>query len=152
MSNFESPYRNDSLSLGQVRTNPYEAPAGSGFVSDAPAPNWSSTLFSFQGRVPRRVYWGVTLVAIGLLYAIIFALIATFGEDSPAAAIGILISYVPFVWVSLAVAIKRWHDRDKSGWWILIGFIPIVGAIWQLVECGCLRGTVGSNTYGADPT
>ena len=46
---------------------------------------------------------------------------------------------------------RRWHDRDKSGWWTLIGLIPVVGAIWILVECGCLKGSDGPNRFGADP-
>jgi len=52
---------------------------------------------------------------------------------------------------SLAIAIKRYHDRDKSGWWILILFIPLVGFIWFLIELGCLPGTPGPNRYGPDP-
>jgi uncharacterized membrane protein YhaH (DUF805 family) len=52
----------------------------------------------------------------------------------------------------MAIYVKRWQDRDKSGWWILIGFVPIIGGIWAFVECGCLRGTMGDNRYGPDPT
>jgi len=51
----------------------------------------------------------------------------------------------------LAVYTKRWHDRNKSGWWSLILLIPIVGPIWMLVELGFLRGTEGTNNYGPDP-
>jgi uncharacterized membrane protein YhaH (DUF805 family) len=46
---------------------------------------------------------------------------------------------------------KRLHDRDKSGWWVLITLISILGDLWLVVECGCLRGTVGENRYGPDP-
>jgi uncharacterized membrane protein YhaH (DUF805 family) len=53
--------------------------------------------------------------------------------------------------MSLAVFAKRWHDRDKSGWWSLILLVPFIGSIWALVECGCLPGTEGPNRYGADP-
>ncbi len=49
---------------------------------------------------------------------------------------------------NLAIAIKRWHDRDKSGWWILIALIPIIGWIWALVETGFLAGTPGPNRFG----
>lgn len=45
------------------------------------------------------------------------------------------------------VYIKRWHDRDKSGWWMLIVLIPLVGLIWFLVELGLLPGTPGSNRF-----
>ena len=63
-----------------------------------------------------------------------------------------LVLQVLLIWISLAVQIKRWHDRDKSGWWVLINLIPLIGAIWAFVETGCLRGTVGPNAYGPDPT
>jgi uncharacterized membrane protein YhaH (DUF805 family) len=56
------------------------------------------------------------------------------------------------IWIALALHAKRWHDRGKSGWWTLIVLVPFIGAIWLFVELGCLRGTVGPNQYGADPT
>ncbi|HYD12072.1 MAG TPA: DUF805 domain-containing protein [Allosphingosinicella sp.] len=51
---------------------------------------------------------------------------------------------------NLAVSVRRLHDQDKSGWWILIGFIPIVGGIWLLVLY-LLDGTRGPNRFGPDP-
>jgi len=56
------------------------------------------------------------------------------------------------IWVGLAIQIKRWHDRNKSGWWVLINLVPIIGPLWALVEVGFQRGTVGPNRYGPDPT
>ena len=50
---------------------------------------------------------------------------------------------------SILVDIKRWHDRDKSGWWMLILLVPIIGAIWFLIELGFLAGTPGPNRFGA---
>jgi len=55
------------------------------------------------------------------------------------------------IWPMLAGQVKRWHDHDKSGWWFLIGFVPIIGPIWSLVMIGFLRGTVGPNRFGPDP-
>ena len=51
---------------------------------------------------------------------------------------------------SLAVGVRRLHDTNRSGWWLLIAFIPILGALALLVFF-VLPGTVGSNTYGEDP-
>ena len=51
----------------------------------------------------------------------------------------------------IALYAKRWHDRGKSGWWTLIGLIPIIGGLWILIELGFLKGTYGSNQYGPDP-
>jgi uncharacterized membrane protein YhaH (DUF805 family) len=55
------------------------------------------------------------------------------------------------IWPALALQVKRWHDRDKSGWWVLIAFIPIIGAFWVLIECGFLDGTPGPNRFGPSP-
>ena len=51
---------------------------------------------------------------------------------------------------SIAVSVRRLHDIDKTGWWILIGFIPIIGTIILLIFA-FLPGTAGDNKYGADP-
>jgi uncharacterized membrane protein YhaH (DUF805 family) len=56
------------------------------------------------------------------------------------------------LWSGIALQIKRWHDRGKPGVMVLVNFIPIVGGIWAFIECGCLRGTNGPNTFGDDPT
>jgi uncharacterized membrane protein YhaH (DUF805 family) len=69
----------------------------------------------------------------------------------PSASTVILAFGVLVTWISLAIAVKRYHDRDKSGWWALIIFLPVIGALWYLIECGFLRGTEGNNDYGPDP-
>ncbi|MDT7577550.1 MAG: hypothetical protein QOH17_3883, partial [Pseudonocardiales bacterium] len=51
---------------------------------------------------------------------------------------------------SLAVGVRRLHDTDRSGWWLLIGLIPIIGGIVLLVFF-VLEGTRGPNRFGADP-
>lgn len=56
-----------------------------------------------------------------------------------------------FLWIVLAVQVKRWHDRGKSGWMVLVYFIPLIGSFWVLIECGFLSGTAGPNQYGPDP-
>ena len=55
---------------------------------------------------------------------------------------------VLYPWI--AVGIKRCHDRNRTGWFLLIGLIPLV-SIWLVVELGFLRGTVGQNRFGPDP-
>ncbi len=50
----------------------------------------------------------------------------------------------------LAVQVRRFHDQDKSGWFVLLGFIPYVGSLIVLVFM-CLRGTPGANRFGPDP-
>jgi uncharacterized membrane protein YhaH (DUF805 family) len=109
--------------------------------------DWQHLLFRFDGRINRAKFWsgvGALIVA----YIVIFAL---FAIDSGALRALLGLAYIAMIWPSLAISIKRWHDRDKSGWWVLIGFIPLIGPIWALVETGFLEGTGGPNQYGPDP-
>ena len=168
----------------------------------------STMLFSFTGRLNRARFWlasiglivvGLVLSPIAILSWVLIAtsplslgtLIAVEGLSvMPIASAGLL--FVSFVYLlvffanllmsfaSLAVAIKRLHDRDKSAWWLLLFFLVpsilytiayhtdrtstgavevrlILGLaclsiiIWFLVELGFLRGTAGPNRYGPDP-
>ena len=65
--------------------------------------------------------------------------------------IGVLLLMGIMIWPSLCVYGKRFHDRDKSAWWVLISLVPIVGFIWLIIECGLLQGTEGPNRFGPDP-
>jgi uncharacterized membrane protein YhaH (DUF805 family) len=64
--------------------------------------------------------------------------------------LGIMVGVLA-IWGGLAISIKRWHDRGKSGWWIFIGAIPIIGGLWVLIETGFLEGDPGPNQYGPNP-
>ncbi|MDB0055758.1 DUF805 domain-containing protein [Akkermansiaceae bacterium] len=133
---------------------PITDPSRPGLEPPYSKPTLLQMLFSFSGRVPRRIYWGVTLLVTVVMYAMMFGIFGIDEEKEPST-IGLLIFLallVPFFWISLAIGVKRWHDRDKSGWMTLVGMIPLVGPIWTLVERGCSRGTVGPNQYGPDPT
>ena len=104
-------------------------------------------LFSFEGRATRLEYWMFNVaVFIGLIIVSIIG--AVLGEE--AATIIIYLFGLVYIWSLIAIQVKRWHDRDKSGWWILINFIPIIG-FWALIENGFLRGTEGMNRFGEDP-
>ena len=118
-----------------------------------------SLLFNFQGRANRAKFW---LVSLGVLIVemILFGVLgggAMMSGDMPSlssfGAMGVVAALVLIVavWISLAVAVKRWHDRGKSGWWVLIAFVPVIGGLWYIVECGFLKGTTGANAYGPDP-
>ncbi len=61
------------------------------------------------------------------------------------------IGYILIIYVSLAIQIKRWHDRNKSGWWVFINAIPYIGIVWSLLELGFPVGTSGPNRFGLDP-
>jgi uncharacterized membrane protein YhaH (DUF805 family) len=116
---------------------------------DIAAPTEPAQIFlSFEGRISRRTWWlyGVAaLLGLGVLLTVLLRVAGT-SEDTTAVLVTLLL-----LWPSLAVSVKRWHDRDRSGWWVLVGLIPIVGPLWILVVNGLLRGTPGPNRYGADP-
>lgn len=133
--------------------SPYEAPESDvSVMSTASKLTLKEILFSFQGRVPRKVFWlyGFVGMIIFMLVAggIIGALVSAVGEFAWILAVP---AYIFLIWASLAIQVKRWHDRDKSGWWVLIGLIPLIGAIWQFVECGFLKGIPNDNQYGPIP-
>jgi uncharacterized membrane protein YhaH (DUF805 family) len=61
---------------------------------------------------------------------------------------GGVLAVIGFV-IAIATQIKRWHDRDKSGSWIVIALVPLIGGLWALIETGFLAGTLGDNKYGS---
>lgn len=121
-------------------------------------------LFGFRGRFTRANFWlvhvGVSVVATVLLGAAFVSSVLSAGVDGAATATftvlgmtGVVVAllFVPLVWIGLAASVKRWHDCDKSGWWMLVTFVPVIGGLWFLIECGFLPGTQGPNAYGSDP-
>ena len=100
---------------------------------------------TFAGRAPRSEYWFYFLFQ---LIAIVAGMIAdsVLGTNMIIYALVVLGLLLP----TIAVGVRRLHDTNRSGWWILIGFVPIVGAIVLLIWV-CTKGTDGPNTYGADP-
>jgi len=109
------------------------------------------TLLSFRGRIPRSVFWLMSLASIVGFYVCAFVIATLFSARSAFMAPAFMLLFIPMVWISLAIATKRWHDRDKSGWWQLVQLVPILGPIISFVETGCLRGKIGRNRFGEDP-
>jgi uncharacterized membrane protein YhaH (DUF805 family) len=106
-------------------------------------------VLGLRGRVPRKIFWlyGVLLpVALGAYAHSLVGIAGIQGLWIEGILNGLL------WWSALAVSAKRWHDRDKSGWWALVQFIPVIGWIWILIENGMRRGTVGPNRFGDDLT
>ena len=144
--------------------------------------------FGFDGRINRAKYWRVIL--LNFICLIIFMLVVplsiggSFYDGDPTWAKPLTLALLAgtmgpvliiSTWCFAAMSIKRLHDRDKSGWWILLFWLgpgilggwpsaaPDFGgglilslaaaaiAIWAFVELGCLRDTPGPNQYGPDP-
>lgn len=110
----------------------------------------------FNGRSQRKEYWMFLLLFL-IVYAVglTIMLAGGFGGSEPGPlfwlggallAIFVIGSFIP----SLAVQVRRFHDQDKSGWFVLLNFIPYIGGIIVLVFM-CLEGTRGPNRFGPDP-
>jgi len=98
----------------------------------------------FSGRSRRSEYWYFVLFQI-LILGVAMAIDNIWG--SPILySIAALVLLVP----SLAVSIRRLHDTSRSGWWILLAFIPLIGAI-ILIVWYATDGTPGTNKWGANP-
>ncbi len=101
-----------------------------------------------RGRITRSTWWlyGVAVpIGAGLL------LHALLGIARIRAELAEHVVNVLLLWPTLAVSIKRWHDRDKSGWWVLVVLVPFVGWIVSVVASGVLAGTPGPNRFGPEP-
>lgn len=148
--------------------------------------SWRYIFFSFNGRLNRKPYWMASLllavmVAVGL--AIVVSIIPPPGEEGSG---GLFLPFLLAItaaslFCSMAISVKRLHDRNKSGLWMIIYFgviaahigaemagltgiednptvtdiilaVAIIAAtLWYLIEVGMLKGTEGPNRYGPDP-
>jgi len=106
-------------------------------------------LFGFRGRVPRKVFWLYGVLGPLLVSAMAEMLLGIVGVSERRAE---LLTTALLVWPCAAVGVKRWHDRNKSGWWVLVWLIPLIGWLWTLIGNGVLRGSVGPNRFGDDLT
>ena len=106
-------------------------------------------LFSFKGRIGRYTYWTYSIITYLICLAI--SLVFYFNTSEILTPfLETLISTVLFIymWSTLAVIIKRLHDRNKSGWFIFIILIPLIGLLWLHLEIGFLAGCKNCNNYG----
>ena len=156
--------------------------------------NFINLLFSPSGRINRAKWW-LAVVFLSVVWTVAVGVLAVFlaqdiirlgSEPSTEDTLRLIANYglvtilflilivIPIFVSSIFVGIKRLHDRNKSGWWIVLFYFgpTIVGmigrsidgslslvfwlisfaiAVWAFIELGCLRGTAGPNRYGPDP-
>jgi uncharacterized membrane protein YhaH (DUF805 family) len=140
--------------------------------------NFVNLFISPSGRINRAKFWIVVLCTVVFFLSVIGISMAVSGSMTTVFGAA-LIAYIPMIYVGVVNAIKRLHDRNKSGWWVLLFYgaplvLPLVAAlvdggtdtsvgllllqlvsliisVWALVELGCLKGTIGQNKYGPDP-
>jgi uncharacterized membrane protein YhaH (DUF805 family) len=154
-------------------------------------------LFGVRGRINRAKWWGAALIYVlveivvgAVIAGAIFSAIAALPKPDPVAivrvvlgfgGVGIVLLIIGLIMLvsGICVGVKRLHDRDKSGWWLVIfyvfpaalsgaadsvqmqtgspssgvvlGLASLAIVIWGFVELGCLRGTPGPNRFGPDP-
>ena len=137
-------------------------------------------MFGASGRINRARYWKSLLIlgVAGLLVSVV--LLTAAGLATPLLIVAVVIFFLPWLMWGLAIHSERLHDRNKSAWWLVVFYLVpgLLGhlanlslldgaaglalsyalamvasalAIWGFVEIACLRGTTGSNRYGANP-
>jgi uncharacterized membrane protein YhaH (DUF805 family) len=99
----------------------------------------------FKGRARRKEYWMFFLFNF-IASFILGAVDAAVGSYGALTGIYALAVFIP----SLAVGVRRLHDTGKSGWMLLIAFIPVIGSIW-LIILFIMDSTPGETQYGANP-
>jgi uncharacterized membrane protein YhaH (DUF805 family) len=106
-------------------------------------------------RVPRSTFWTMigSLFAVALLVGQIVISLPSNSADKYATAMVLLMAgpMLPVVIAAVIVQIRRWHDLNASGWWILINAIPYLGYLATIIVCGFIPGTRGPNRFGPDP-
>jgi uncharacterized membrane protein YhaH (DUF805 family) len=106
----------------------------------------------FSGRARRKEYWMFVLfnVIVSIILGIIDRIIGTdYGSNSGSGILSTIYSLAVLL-PSIGVAIRRMHDTNRTGWWVLINLVPCIGWIWFIV-LAAQEGTAGDNQYGPDP-
>ena len=115
--------------------------------------------FSFRGRISRQMWWFakcVCFVSFVVLSSLVsfWSFFLVFRSQIPRpdilliAKIMLWLFILCWVWSNTVLNIKRFHDRNLSGWLALMGFIPVIGFIFNVVKIGCPPGDSGGNRYG----
>lgn len=134
-------------------------------------------LFSFQGRVGRKTYWVWNVIYYALIVGFATGINALFPVYAHLLLpVFLLVILIP----DLAITAKRWHDRNKTSWWLLLNLPLVIGRMtvpmgdptqasqtttlqlvsslaalicggWILIECGFLKGNEGANQFGPEP-
>jgi uncharacterized membrane protein YhaH (DUF805 family) len=107
--------------------------------------------FAFDGRARRTEYWMFTLFNI-IICVVLTVIDRMLGTWRPESGVGMLsgLYCLAVLLPSLGVTVRRLHDTDRSGWWILLALVPLIGSIALLVFM-VLDSTPGPNRFGPNP-
>ncbi|RUO59871.1 DUF805 domain-containing protein [Pseudidiomarina marina] len=117
--------------------------------------NWYLTVLKkyavFSGRARRSEYWFFVLfnTIIGFVLGFIDGILGFSDPDMSIGVLGAIYSLAVLI-PSIAVGVRRLHDTDRSGWWLLIALIPLIGAI-VLIVFFVMDSTPGENRFGPNP-
>ena len=105
----------------------------------------------FGGRSRRKEYWYFVLFS-SIITVLLFIVDGAIGTSDSSLDLGLLsgIFSLAILIPSIAVSVRRLHDIDRTGWWFLISFVPVIGTIVLLVFA-VQDGTPGTNRYGSNP-
>lgn len=98
--------------------------------------------------------WWIAGIAFAVIYGVLYAITNTMSTSSDSNVVVLIVSLLLMLaisLISLSINVRRWHDLNKSGWWVLINLIPIVGGLYSLIMLGFMGGDQGHNSYGAPP-
>lgn len=106
--------------------------------------------FGFRGRARRREFWAFALVHV--LIIVLLVMVDSFLSGGANGGYGVLsgLYWLATLLPAIAVGVRRLHDTGRSGLWILISFIPILGAL-VLIFFYLLDSEPGTNQYGSNP-
>jgi len=145
----ESELRRRGINLNEPMSDPdplLNEPVSDFSLGDLPF--WKR-LFTFKGRASRLKFW-IVVPAAWLSFEFFRVLIDVLFErvSYPLFLLSVLGPSVPIAWIHWATIVQRLHDRNKSGGFALLLFIPLLGQLWALIELGCFPGFPGANRFG----
>jgi uncharacterized membrane protein YhaH (DUF805 family) len=118
---------------------------------------WKTLFFSFGGRIGRETFWiGILVLAAGWIVPFVLLTAIQDVTGQPGLLMSETAGWVFSLWIAFLffadfpIVIKRLHDLDMSGWWVLFKFVPL-GYFLFLLMLGVFKGTRGPNRYGPDP-
>ena len=117
--------------------------------------NWVKTVFrkyaTFQGRAQRAEYWYFVLFYV-IVYMVLGFLDGSLSRPAEEPSWGLLSGVFALATLvpSIAVSVRRLHDTNRSGWWMLVMFVPLIGQLVMLIFM-VLDGTPGDNRFGSNP-
>lgn len=134
--------------------NPYHAPTADLSHAGADVAAYEPSVFSFQGRIGRVRYFAYTWLYFFIAFfglAVVLGMGVGFGIARPELVqVLAIVAYVPIIGISMIPSIRRLNDLNRSGWWSLLGLVPLVNigfGIWVLF----FPGDSDVNRYGPAP-